>query len=376
MKTMTLLAALLLGTTAAAQTQTYPDLPTGIKNGVGGLIGNTIYAGLGTAGQKFYALNLADAARGWTEVAAFPGAPRDQASAAVVSGKLYVFGGLGKPTPEATTSVFNQVHAYDPASNSWQELKTRAPVEIGGGTAVAQGDRILLFGGVNRNIFNGYFTDIAAAGTDKAASDAVALAYFSGRPQDYFFGKEVQSYTPATNTWQSLGTAPFSGRAGAAISLQGDTLNVVSGEIKPGLRTAQAGRATVKDGGVTWNEVPDLPSAANGAVQEGVAGAYTGSSQGALLVAGGTNFPGSTAKFRSGVQYAHQGLTKTWNSDIYALRDGKWSVVGQLPQAQASGISIQRGDEVILVGGEVQGGDASPKVMSIALNGNGVEIKD
>ena len=103
----------------------------------------------------------------------------------MVNGKLYVFGGLGKPTPEATTSVFNQVHAYDPATNSWQELKTRAPLEIGGGTAVAQDDRILLFGGVNRNIFNGYFTDIAAAGTDKAASDAVALAYFNGRPQDY-----------------------------------------------------------------------------------------------------------------------------------------------------------------------------------------------
>ena len=97
---------------------------------------------------------------------------------------------------------------------------------------------------------------------------------------------------------------------------------------------------------------------------------------GALLVAGGANFPGSTVKFRSGVQYAHQGLTKTWQSDIYALRDGKWSVVGQLPQAQASGISIQRGDEVILVGGEVQGGDASPKVMSITLKGDTVEIKD
>ncbi|WP_241191432.1 N-acetylneuraminate epimerase [Deinococcus psychrotolerans] len=372
---MTLLAALLI-TTAAAQTQTYPDLPAGIKNGVGGMIGDTLYAGLGTAGQKFYALNLLDTAKGWTEMAAFPGAARDQAAAAVVNGKLYVFGGLGKPTPEATTSVFNQVYAYDPASNAWQALNTRAPQDIGGGTAVAQGDRILLFGGVNRNIFNGYFEDIAAAGTDKVRSDAVALAYFSGRPQDYFFGREVQSYTPATNTWQSLGTAPFIGRAGAAVSLQGDALTVVSGEMKPGLRTAQAGRATVKDGGVTWSTLPDLPSAANGAVQEGVAAAFTGSSQGALLVAGGANFPGSTVKFQSGVQYAHQGLTKTWQSDIYALRGDKWSVVGQLPQAQASGISIQRGDEVILVGGELKGGDASSKVFSISLKGDSIEIKD
>lgn len=375
MKTLPLLAAVLI-TTAAAQTQIYPDLPTGIKNGVGGLIGDTLYAGLGTAGQKFYALNLSDSAKGWAELAAFPGPARDQASAAVVNGKLYVFGGLGKTTPEATTSVFNQVHAYDPASNTWKELNTRAPQEIGGGTAVAQGGRILLFGGVNRNIFDGYFKDIAAAGTDKAASDAVALAYFSGRPQDYLFGREVQSYSPTTNTWQSLGTAPFSGRAGAAVTLQGNMLTVVSGEIKPGLRTAQAGRATVKDGGLSWSALPDLPSSASGAVQEGVAGAFTGSSQGALLVAGGANFPGSTAKFQSGVQYAHQGLTKTWHSDIYALRGDKWSVVGQLPQPQSSGMSIQRGDEIILVGGELKGGEASTKVFSISLKGDGVEIKD
>lgn len=370
------LTAALLSTATAQTTQAYPDLPVGIKNGVGAMIGHTIYVGLGTAGQKFYALDLSKTERAWVEVAAFPDPARDQAAAAAVNGKLYVFGGNGKSSPDATTALFNQVHAYDPATNTWSVLPTRAPREIAGGTAVAQGERILLFGGVNRNIFDGYFKDIAAAGTDKARSDAVARAYFTQRPQDYFFGRDVQAYLPATNTWQSLGVVPFTGRAGAAVALEGTTLSIVNGEMKPGLRTAAAHQGTLADDGIKWRNLPDLIPPASGGLQEGVAGAFTGYSHGALLVAGGANFPGSTAKYQAGTLYAHEGLTKTWRSDVYALRGNRWGIVGQLPQVQGYGMSIQNGNEIILIGGELQGGTPSTKVFSLELSGNNLTIKD
>ena len=376
MKAVVLTAALLATTASAQSTQAYPDLPVGIKNGVGAMIGHTLYVGLGTAGQKFFALDLSKPERAWVEVAAFPDAARDQAAAAAVNGKLYVFGGNGKSSPDATTAVFNQVHAYDPATNTWSLLPTRAPREIAGGTAVAQGDRILLFGGVNRNIFDGYFRDIAAAGTDKTRSDAVARAYFTQRPQDYFFGRDVQAYTPATNTWQSLGVVPFAGRAGAAVALKGDTLTVVNGEIKPGLRTAAAHQGTLTADGINWRNLPNLIPPAGKDVQDGVAGAFVGYSGGTLLVTGGANFPGSNAKFAEGTLYAHEGLTKTWHSDVYALRGGRWSIIGQLPQVQGYGTSIQNGNEVILVGGELQGGTASTKVFSLEISGDQLILKD
>jgi len=367
---MTLFAALLL-TTAAAQTdKSYPDLPVGIKNGVGGMIGQTLYAGLGTAGQKFYALDLSKPERQWTEIASFPDAARDQAVAAVMNDKLYVFGGSGKSSPEATTAVFNQVHAYDPASNSWALLPTRAPRDIVGGAVVVQGDQIVMFGGVNKNIFDGYFKDIAAAGSDKTKSDAVARAYFSGRPQDYFFGQDIEAYNPKTNTWQSLGTLPFGGRAGAAAINQNGSLTVVGGEVKPGLRSPASYQGQFSNGALTWQDLGDLPAPPSHPVQDGVAGAFGGVSGGAVLVAGGANFPGSNAKFNSGTLYAHEGLTKTWYSDVYALRSGQWTIVGQLPQAQGYGLSLQNGNEILLVGGEVQGGAASTQVFSIELSGD------
>lgn len=370
--TLSLLAAPALAQSA----QTYPDLPVGIKNGVGGLIGDTIYIGLGTAGQKFYALDLSASPRQWKEVASFPDPARDQAEAAVVGGKLYVFGGMGKATPDATSTVFNQVHVYDPASNSWTRLNTRAPREVAGGVATAQGDRIILFGGVNKNIFDGYFTDLAAAGTDKTKSDAVARAYFDQRPQDYFFGRDVEAYTPATNSWQSLGTVPFQGRAGAALVNQNGTLTVVNGEIKPGLRSPTTQRGVLENGALTWNALPDLPAPAGGGAQEGVAGAYAGTSHGAVLVAGGANFPGAQANFASGKLYAHEGLTKTWRSDVYALQDGQWKVVGQLPAPLGYGLSVQRGDELIVVGGEQAGGTPGTGVYSIELDGGALKVRD
>lgn len=360
-----MLPALLAATALAQNAERYPDLPVGIKNGVAGLIGQTIYVGLGSAGQQFYALDLSRPQPQWTEIAPFPDAARDQAVAAVVNGKMYVFGGMGKTSPEATTAVFNQVHAYDPATNSWAALPTRAPREVAGGAAVVQEGQILMFGGVNKNIFDGYFKDLAAAGSDKARSDAVARAYFDQRPQDYFFGQEVQAYNPQRNTWQSLGTVPFGGRAGAALVNQQGTLTEVGGEVKPGLRSPLTFRGVMRDSGLRWSRLGALPRPQGSEVQDGVAGAFAGVSGGAVLVAGGTNFPGSNARFEAGTLYAHEGLTKTWYSDVYALLGNRWTRVGQLPQAQAYGASVQNGNEVVMIGGELTGGTASRQVFSL-----------
>jgi N-acetylneuraminate epimerase len=127
---------------------------------------------------------------------------------------------------------------------------------------------------------------------------------------------------------------------------------------------------------VTWRDLPDLPPATAGQVQEGLAGAYTGHSGGALLLAGGTNFPGSTAQFARGALYAHEGLTKTWHGTVYALRGGRWTVAGQLPQAQGHGVSVQYGDELLLIGGETTGGAASAKVLSLRLQDGQLQTTD
>ncbi len=51
-------------------------------------------------------------------------------------------------------------------------------------------------------------------------------------------------------------------------------------------------------------------------------------------------------------------------------------MVGQLPQAQGYGLSVQYGNELLLVGGELSGGAASTRVFSLELQGGKLLLKD
>ncbi|HCN76145.1 MAG TPA: galactose oxidase, partial [Verrucomicrobiales bacterium] len=78
---------------------------------------------------------------------------------------------------------------------------------------------------------------------------------------------------------------------------------------------------------ISWSPLPALPDA------EGFAGSFAGVSGGALLVAGGANFP-DAPPWRGG--------TKTWYDGIFALDrpDGAWRGAGRLPRPHGYGVSL------------------------------------
>jgi N-acetylneuraminate epimerase len=89
---------------------------------------------------------------------------------------------------------------------------------------------------------------------------------------------------------------------------------------------------------VVWTQVDSLPES------KGLAGCYAGVSGGALVVAGGANFPD---------KYPWDGGTKTWHDDVYVLDkpEGHWRRAGHLPRPAAYGLSITLSDGVLLIGG-------------------------
>ncbi len=93
--------------------------------------------------------------------------------------------------------------------------------------------------------------------------------------------------------------------------------------------------ATAKD---DWKPLPSLPDA------EGFAGSFAGVSGGALLVAGGTNFPDKRP---------WEGGTKIWYDTVYALEkaDGAWTKAGKLPKPNGYGVSISTPDGLVCIGG-------------------------
>ena len=106
------------------------------------------------------------------------------------------------------------------------------------------------------------------------------------------------------------------------------------------LNTGCSESDTQKPEAITWEELPDLPHTI------GLGGVFAGVSNGALIVAGGANFPDKPA-WKNG--------TKVWYDTVYVLtpenKDKKWLTGFKLKQPLAYGASVSTGDNLILIGG-------------------------
>lgn len=91
-----------------------------------------------------------------------------------------------------------------------------------------------------------------------------------------------------------------------------------------------------------WTMLADLPAS------HGVGGPFAGVHRGALIVAGGANFP-EAPPWENG--------TKVWYDDVYVLEtpDAQWLTAGKLPQPRAYGASISTDRGVVLIGGDRDG---------------------
>lgn len=123
------------------------------------------------------------------------------------------------------------------------------------------------------------------------------------------------------------------------------TLELSAAEVSNGWKqTWSDGGSPSRDGGPpslhagTWKRLPDLPDPI------GVAGAFAGVSGGALIVAGGANFPDAPP---------WEGGKKVWHDTIWALEkpDGEWKQAGKLPKPNGYGVSATHQLGFILVGG-------------------------
>ncbi|HMI60564.1 MAG TPA: hypothetical protein VK518_06640, partial [Puia sp.] len=89
----------------------------------------------------------------------------------------------------------------------------------------------------------------------------------------------------------------------------------------------------------SWSQAKPIPDA------DGFAGSYAGTSNGALIVAGGANFPGDKRPWTQGV--------KTWYDKVFVLErpDGEWKEVGRLPRPMGYGVSLSYKDGLVCLGG-------------------------
>ncbi|GHZ65223.1 hypothetical protein VCSRO126_3210 [Vibrio cholerae] len=237
--------------------------------------------------------------------------------------------------------------------------------------------QILFFGGYNKAYFDRYLRDIST--TDKQANPEVWQRivddYMGMKPTDYKWNRNVISYLPEKQEWRYLGMSPYLPNCGSATVSEGNKVTLISGEIKPGLRTAEVKQYEF---GMDqpWQSLLPLPAPQTSNIQEGVAGAFSGKTNGVTVVAGGANFHSAKQAFENGKMFAHEGLPKAFNSEIYVEKEGIWSTVDSLPEGLAYGASFTTSEGVLIVGGEKSGKEMSHKVYMLAWNGSTVEVID
>jgi len=337
----------------------WPDFPLPLQEAVGARLGDMLFAGLGSAGQAWFALDTGAPSKAWQRRAKFPFAARKGAVAAAANGKIYVFGGCGRSSEDQSLRQFDSICCYDPQSDSWTELPVRLPVGmLGAAVAVAAapaalGASIFMFGGYNKPQFDQFFHEYEAA--PQAHQPAILYAFMNRKIADFAWNDHVWKFDARTHAWRDLGQVPHAPTCGSSTIVDGADVWLASGEIKPGLRTATVKHVSIRNGELLWRAEKDLPAADQ--PQEGIAAAFSGKCGRVKILAGGTNFIGARRNYQSGKKFAHHGLAKRWRDEIYVLRDEAWELAGRLPQGRATGLAFEVEQGLLLVGGDTQNGD-------------------
>ena len=185
----------------------------------------------GVPSNKAFRLNINDTKQGWELLPELPGLARLQPCAAYQSGavgaQFYLFGGydpLSKTTHQKGL-------IFDPRSNSWKETSEMQGALVGASAVVSGCSHILIFGGVNKDIF-------------EAAISQPAPDYMTHPAEWYQFNTDINVYQTVTDSWCVYPVSqPELARAGAAVvDLHADGTAqpwvLINGEEKPGIRSS------------------------------------------------------------------------------------------------------------------------------------------
>jgi solute:Na+ symporter, SSS family len=253
-----------------------PPMPEPLANMASALVGDTLYVAGGQhvmAGAVptavFWSLDLSQRNRPadfkWKVLPTWPGPPRVLAIAA--SGRSargeewFLFSGRA-PERGKPTRLLTDAYAFDPKAGSWRTL---ASVNGGAGVCVMAGttatvteNQILIFGGDRGDLFReleSHDLEIerlrAKATAETGAAERAKLdqqinEHLAAKRKIYEthpgFSREVLSYDPQRDAWGVLMRAPVALPVTTTAAKWGNDVIIPSGEIRPGVRTADVVR--------------------------------------------------------------------------------------------------------------------------------------
>ena len=173
----------------------------------------------------------------WVRLPDFPGPARVQpvltAQQSEDGIRLYLAGGFQPASAHQEAIVCTEMLSYHPKTKQWRNegflpsLAGGSHRTVTGGCAIASGDSsILLVGGVNYDRF-------------RDALNHPEPDYLLHPADWYKFNTSLLQYNTFTKHWTHLGNYEELARAGAGIANNANTVIIIGGELKPGIRTPE-----------------------------------------------------------------------------------------------------------------------------------------
>lgn len=284
---------------------------------------------------------------------------REEGASAVLSGKLYVFGGFYDHTFTGT----GRVDAYDPASNTWSQKKSIPEAITHAPSLVINGEAWLFGGYVGKDpgppskkvhIYNATsntwrrgpdMPDVRGAGA--VAQVGQTVYFFGGRgPGRTFDVPEMYALDLSTNTWSIKANLPNPRNHIAGIAVDG-YVYAVGGQWQEASQAVNQDDVHRYDPTTnSWTEVASIPLA----VSHNTASIF--SYNGRIVMAGG--------------EKAHNVSTARVYS--YSPVKDRWDFLGDMPAARRAPAAGIINDRIYLAGGSLVGSQKYDLYMSAPLS--------
>lgn len=247
---------------------TLPSLPFPLDNMGGAVVNHSLFVAGGNADGKpsnvLFCLDLGNPATGWQQLPSFPGPPRVQP---VCVGQrkggeslFYVWGGFAGSFDGRPATLSTDGYCYSPASRQWMPVATpigedSVSVSLGGGTGIAFTDSLIVcMGGVDKDVFLSALQREEKLKAAIASDDQCEIhrlktlgkEYMLWPVENYRFNDRILIYNTRRDSWTEALRHPGVARAGAALTGKGDTFFSINGELKPGIRTPEINKITIK----------------------------------------------------------------------------------------------------------------------------------
>jgi N-acetylneuraminate epimerase len=243
-------------TKKTTSTVVFPPLPIALTNAAAVYINNRfiVLGGEGVEGvsDRCWSLDLNNIAAGWLDL---PPLPQPVSFPVCVSLetekgiKIYVLGGRRK-SRDGISDLYNSVYAYDLSLASWSSLKP-LPYPLSAGSGVAYGNNsILLFSGDQGATFTKVEQLLAAI---PSSQDETERAMLVAKKNELLirhpgFSKTVILYNVESGESNPFDTIPFEPPVTTNAFWWDGEIYIPSGEIRPGVRTPQIIKATLRTG--------------------------------------------------------------------------------------------------------------------------------